>query len=1018
MSQETDIVLLEALEQVIQSSLNQLGNDITIIGVISDVSDSGDVYYFKYQTQEYIAYNNSNLQLVKGDRVYITVPQGDFSLQKYIIGKEADGKVDSAKWTDPWASINIFQKFTKEEELKIDCGKPDEKIVGPVVYDFSSENSLQLLNKYDRLGISADFITNLRHSISGNYGLLCQIEGAKGGVPQKLEVALDSSKMFGSIYTFFSPVNQVRIIDISGFDVIKRISIWLYQMDLYSESYATPEGKDFPNIYEIESKNFVISFGFEKQQSLYDTILLSSVEGETYNYPITIAETNYQTSNNKTIQYIIYREDTSNAYLVLEKFNLLNHTWERVKEHNDPKFYSQENILKTENGKISVVDIELKTTSYRARLVQKINNDTEETLITSNTLTFTNAAPISDKDSITNMETIKIVASGCNGVHFSYDENNQLIKIKGKYEQEFSLEIHELQESEWVNITNDVQRLTFSRQGNGYDSMITAIDSDKKTYTIKTVISKTSFNNIIQASFVYKGVTYNLHKEILFGYQGTSGSDYTLIIVKENTNTKLEEGISLIPQIIDMKNIPVRTASGLSYTWTYVTKENGQETSSKKSIKINTPTAVKLELKCEIENKNYTFSTVASFGPSNYSGCNRVEYLSDGSKRYFKQPFIKSQNNTNITVNWKRDSQKDASLGIFDPLGISETLNGEKPIFYEFIQLDNGNAYMPIVYDYNIYSSSLVNKWDGKSLVADEKNNFVAANMMAVGSKNSNNQFSGILLGDYKGYADSSVAGLTGIYGFDKGEQAYAFREDGTAFIGKAGSGRIWFDGNKGIIASNSWFNSDGTLLENPGSGLKIDLDEAYLKAVRNSSNDCVKISPGEQVFFEVSTNAANPWGGTEEIACYLKFNSNGLTEISAAKISGIWLDGNNNFLRGTLDIATTQNDLTTRHATLSSIVENNVPKGVFKGYQSGDTTGVGACVVSGEGAALKFLGNDDNYVSVSNSSVNLSGNIIFESGNNSMTTFNNVVTFNESVHIGEQSLEAYIRTIVKNVIG
>jgi hypothetical protein len=31
---------------------------------------------------------------------------------------------------------------------------------------------------------------------------------------------------------------------------------------------------------------------------------------------------------------------------------------------------------------------------------------------------------------------------------------------------------------------------------------------------------------------------------------------------------------------------------------------------------------------------------------------------------------------------------------------------------------------------------------------------------------------------------------------------SYALKEDGTAFIGKSGSGRILFDGNKGTIAS------------------------------------------------------------------------------------------------------------------------------------------------------------------------------------------------------------------------
>ena len=54
------------------------------------------------------------------------------------------------------------------------------------------------------------------------------------------------------------------------------------------------------------------------------------------------------------------------------------------------------------------------------------------------------------------------------------------------------------------------------------------------------------------------------------------------------------------------------------------------------------------------------------------------------------------------------------------------------------------------------------------------------------------------MLGDWsKKDTASDIAGQTGIYGFHHGMQTYAFKEDGTAFIGKSGRGRIYFDGNK-----------------------------------------------------------------------------------------------------------------------------------------------------------------------------------------------------------------------------
>jgi hypothetical protein len=50
-----------------------------------------------------------------------------------------------------------------------------------------------------------------------------------------------------------------------------------------------------------------------------------------------------------------------------------------------------------------------------------------------------------------------------------------------------------------------------------------------------------------------------------------------------------------------------------------------------------------------------------------------------------------------------------------------------------------------------------------------------------------------------------------GLYGFHHGEQSFGFNVNGTAFIGKSGSGRIAFDGTRGIIHSGNWlYNNKG----------------------------------------------------------------------------------------------------------------------------------------------------------------------------------------------------------------
>lgn len=105
-----------------------------------------------------------------------------------------------------------------------------------------------------------------------------------------------------------------------------------------------------------------------------------------------------------------------------------------------------------------------------------------------------------------------------------------------------------------------------------------------------------------------------------------------------------------------------------------------------------------------------------------------------------------------------------------------------------------------IAFDHNVYSSSLVNSWEG-TLLLDKENNAVLSRMISAGTKDSENRFTGVMMGDWKENADASLD-TPGLYGFINGEQSFGLKTDGTGFIGKAGNGQITFDGNNSLISS------------------------------------------------------------------------------------------------------------------------------------------------------------------------------------------------------------------------
>lgn len=157
-----------------------------------------------------------------------------------------------------------------------------------------------------------------------------------------------------------------------------------------------------------------------------------------------------------------------------------------------------------------------------------------------------------------------------------------------------------------------------------------------------------------------------------------------------------------------------------------------------------------------------------------------------------------------------------------------------------------------IVQAQNVYPSSLVNSWDGTTLSIDEKTNSVLANRIAAGTK-TNNKFTGVMMGDYAPHGDESVE-LTGLYGFQNGQQTFGFMEDGTGFIGGEQSGRITFDGINAMIS-----NFDKTCYINLNPAVVKDLDD------RNNTS-------GSQYFLYTEVNRTEADDGNLNLNWTTKF--------------------------------------------------------------------------------------------------------------------------------------------------
>lgn len=216
---------------------------------------------------------------------------------------------------------------------------------------------------------------------------------------------------------------------------------------------------------------------------------------------------------------------------------------------------------------------------------------------------------------------------------------------------------------------------------------------------------------------------------------------------------------------------------------------------------------------------------------SSIAGPTSIIYLSNGEPTYYKgdyklfevfdnkigSPDIYQVNNVAWELIYSGGDSTEEKRYLPTLAGTGEgglspiSIYTENVCNYAVVAKDNTGEKLwcqPILAIKNAYPSRVINQWDGKTLTIDEATGKILATAIAAGKKDSENRFTGVMIGDWEDQiSDTSVAQHTGVYGFHQGAQSYAFKDDGTGFIGKNAVGRIEFDGNKATISSAN-FNS------------------------------------------------------------------------------------------------------------------------------------------------------------------------------------------------------------------
>lgn len=459
--------------------------------------------------------------------------------------------------------------------------------------------------------------------------------------------------------------------------------------------------------------------------------------------------------------------------------------------------------------------------------------------------------------------------------------------------------------------TDTDKRIHIKRYGSGVaGNELTGRNT--QNYRIRSYYSQTYSDNTIQCKIVKNNTTYTATKELTFGVAGTTGTDCTFILDFDNGITAVDDNgtsaVTVTARLYDYENKEIdlstrtiqwgwKTSDGLltdvamdegyrreirrstSYTWT---DDGSNYNILQACIESWGDTSLYAYLPIPIRKDNsYAY----------ISGTTQVIYNSAGEiLDYFQNPFAIYDNNGEeidpSTITWSVKNNNTDEDGVYSPQITTgrDGLEYLTPLsFYVEGACEKvcvigkvGSTYVwsqPLLIMQNRYPSAMINKWDGSLDVGTTDPGTILAPRLVAGMKHDDdNTFSGIMLGNWGDQnADNSLtSGETGLYGFDHGEQTYAFRQDGTAFIGKSGAGRIEFDGNEGIIESGAF---------TAGTGMSINLAEGTINAhtftltagknnitpTGGSNNTILIDTTASEYPLQIGSNFAVNWNGDLE---------------------------------------------------------------------------------------------------------------------------------------------------------
>lgn len=410
------------------------------------------------------------------------------------------------------------------------------------------------------------------------------------------------------------------------------------------------------------------------------------------------------------------------------------------------------------------------------------------------------------------------------------------------------------------------------------------INGSNLKYELPIILKQESV--LIQCRIVKDGVEKTASSTIYFNKQGTGESSFSFTLVLSSAPVISSDTITveIIPKIFDANGAEVNLSNKQSFTW-----QINEDATWTENTQGNVPLTITRYLPTELstyclivtastewaEEVNEGFeNTILTASlpiplrypldgkvPMYFSGPTEVIYDLNGVTANFANiPYqLYDENNQPIeNLSWKIGAGQDSVFAPFikkdknnnfylKPKEAYIKADSEQVSVIAYDENENMVWIQPIYITQNKYPIGTINDCNKKTALIGNAEGLMSSLKGVAGSKDTTKRFNGMAIGDW--LENNSGMKNFGLYGFKNNIMQYAFRDNGTGFIGSSNCGTIKLDENGIIIQSD---NYDGVINSSTGEiasiatkGLNIDLKKGVINTPQFRINSNGEIELG-----------------------------------------------------------------------------------------------------------------------------------------------------------------------------